>query len=88
MSDRDLIEYFQVELETHEVIFAEGVAAETLLVINGRENFASFVEYERLCENTPRPPMKPFAPYLGYAGGRPNSKDYDCRRLRPDPQGS
>jgi hypothetical protein len=70
MSDRDLIEYFHIELETHEVVFAEGVAAETLLVTEGRENFANFVEYERLYGNAPQPPMKPFARYLGYPGGR------------------
>jgi hypothetical protein len=58
------------QIATCEVIFAKGVAAETLLVINGRENFANFAEYERLYGNTLRPPVKPFASYLGYAGGR------------------
>ena len=37
------IEYFHVELETHEVIFAEGAAVETLLVMNEREAFASLI---------------------------------------------
>ena len=35
------IEYFHIELETHEVIFAEGAAVETLLVMNDHEAFAS-----------------------------------------------
>ena len=37
------IEYFHVELETHEVIFAEGAAVETLLVMNDHEAFASLI---------------------------------------------
>ena len=37
------IEYFHIELETHEVIFAEGVAAETLLVVKDREAFADLI---------------------------------------------
>ena len=70
MKDRDVIEYFHIELETHEVVFAEGVAAETLQVVDGQETFANFVEYEKLYGDAPRPPMKPFGPCLGYAGGR------------------
>ena len=58
MKDRDVIEYFHIELETHEVVFAEGVAAETLQVVDGQETFANFVEYERLYGDAPRPPMK------------------------------
>ena len=37
------IEYFHIELETHEVIFAEGAAAETLLVMKDREAFADLI---------------------------------------------
>ena len=32
MDDCEAIQYFHIELETHEVIFAEGAPAETLLV--------------------------------------------------------
>ena len=39
----EAIEYFHIELETHEVIFAEGVAAETLLVMKDREAFADLI---------------------------------------------
>jgi hypothetical protein len=70
MDDSEVIEYFHIELETHEVIFAEGAPAETLQVTNGREGFANFVEYERLYGSEERPAMKPFAPVLGYHGGR------------------
>jgi hypothetical protein len=70
MDDSEVIEYFHIELETHEVIFAEGAPAETLLVTTGREGFANFVEYERLYGSEERQAMKPFAPVLGYHGGR------------------
>jgi hypothetical protein len=67
MDDREVIEYFHIELETHEVVFAEGAPAETLLV-TGREGFANFVEYERLYGSEVRPAMKPFAPIHSYGG--------------------
>jgi hypothetical protein len=70
MDDRAVIDYFHIELETHEVIFAEGAPAETLLITNDREDFANFVEYERLYGSDERPAMKPFAPILTYKGGR------------------
>lgn len=66
MDDREVIEYFHVELETHEVIFAEGAPAETLLITDGREGFANFVEHERLYGSEERPAMKPFAPIFNY----------------------
>jgi Hint domain len=68
--DREVIEYFHIELETHEVVFAEGAPAETLLVTSDRENFANFVEYERLYGAGERPAMRPFAPILNYKGAR------------------
>jgi len=70
MDDREVIDYFHIELETHEVIFAEGAPAETLPVTADREDFANFVEYERLYGADERPAMKPFAPILKYKGGR------------------
>ena len=68
MDDMEVIEYFHIELETHEVIFAEGAPVETLLVTNDREGFANFVEYERVYGSEERPAMKPFAPILSYGG--------------------
>jgi hypothetical protein len=69
MDDREVIDYFHIELETHEVVFAEGAPAETLLVTSDRESFANFVEYERMY-GSERPPMKPFAPTIYYKGAR------------------
>jgi Hint domain len=70
MDDRDVIDYFHIELETHEVVFAEGAPAETMLITDDREDFANFVEYERLYGADKRPAMTPFAPVLRYEGGR------------------
>jgi hypothetical protein len=70
MDDRDVIDYFHIELETHELVFAEGALAETLLIGGDREDFANFVEYERLYGADERPAMKPFAPIIKYKGGR------------------
>jgi hypothetical protein len=44
MDDLEAIDYFHIELETHEVVFAEGTPAETLLGVNDRENFGNFVQ--------------------------------------------
>jgi hypothetical protein len=63
------IEYFHIELETHEVIFAEGAAVETLLVTDGRESFSNFVEHERLGRQVGQA-MMPYAPVLRYSTAR------------------
>jgi hypothetical protein len=64
------IEYFHIELETHEVILAEGAPVETLLLTSGRESFSNFIEYERLYGPNTYPAMIPYAPVLGYSRGR------------------
>jgi hypothetical protein len=64
------IDYFHIELETHQVIFAEGALAETLLVTSDREMFDNFVEYERLYGSAERQAMTPYAPIARYDGGR------------------
>jgi hypothetical protein len=85
------IEYFHIELETHEVIFAEGVAAETLLVINDREsfgdlireNFDNFSERQRLYGVENRAPMTPYAPRVCYNGRRSELKALLRRAVSP-----
>jgi Hint domain len=69
MDESVAVTYFHIELDSHEVIFAEGAPVETLLG-SGREVFSNFIEYERLYGGTERSAMKPFAPILGYRGGR------------------
>jgi hypothetical protein len=68
------IEYFHIELETHDVMLAEGAPVETLLVKQGREHFTNFVEYERLYGRGPTVAMVPCAPVLDYPGGRAHLK--------------
>jgi hypothetical protein len=68
------MEYFHIELETHEVILAEGAPVETLLLTSGRESFTNFVEYERLYGPDTYPAMVPYAPILAYARGRAHLK--------------
>ena len=68
MDDCNAIDYFHIELETHEVVFAEGTPAETLLVDNDREHFGNFVQYEQLYGAAKEAPMKPFAPRIEYQG--------------------
>jgi Hint domain len=68
------IEYFHIELETHEVILAEGAPIETLLNTYGRESFSNFIEYERLYGKETGPTMVPYAPVLAYHSARSHLK--------------
>jgi len=71
INDRAAFEYFHIEMETHEVVFAEGAPAETLLLEEcGREHFANFVEYEKLYGTGDERAMQPFAPHFEYGGAR------------------
>jgi hypothetical protein len=63
------IEYFHIEFETHEVIFAEGTAVESLLVMEDPETFENFVEYERAYGVDARP-MTPCARRICYNGAK------------------
>jgi hypothetical protein len=71
---RDRIEYFHLELEQHEVIFAQGAAAETFQLMNGREHFSNFIEYERLYGVDPRVATPSYVPNAGYNGRRSEFK--------------
>ena len=70
-SDMTAIEYYHIDLGTHEVLYAEGALVESLFDGDSdRENFSNFVEYERLYGAEPRPKMAPFAPILRYRNRR------------------
>jgi hypothetical protein len=72
---QETIEYYHIVLDTHEVILAEGVPAETLLLrASNYESFTNFVEYKRLYPAEPPLAMTPFAPIVGYEGGREHLK--------------
>lgn len=77
------IEYFHIELETHEVIFAEGLPTETFLVKYGREMFDNFVEYERLYGADDCSTTMPYSPIAGYNGGRSVLKALLRRAVSP-----
>jgi hypothetical protein len=64
-SDMSAIEYYHIEFDTHEVIYAEGALVESYDGWN-RETFSNFVEYERLYGRERQSEMKPFAPILRY----------------------
>ena len=70
------IEYYHIDLGTHEVICAEGALVESFIDEDGasRENFSNFVQYERLYGAEPQSKMTPFAPILKYRGRRQELK--------------
>ena len=63
------IEYFHIELETHDVILAEGAPAETYRLFENRETFSNFAEYFRLYGRKEEPTPS-YAPFLHYRGRR------------------
>jgi Hint domain len=63
------LEYYHVELDTHEVIYAEGALVESYDGSN-RDNFSNFIQYERLYGAEHQSKMTPFAPILRYHGRR------------------
>ena len=68
-SELSALEYYHVELDTHEVIYAEGALTESYDGTN-RDNFSNFIQYERLYGAEPQSKMTPFAPVLMYHGRR------------------
>jgi hypothetical protein len=70
-SDMSALEYYHIDLDTHEVLYAEGALVESFLEEDSeRENFSNFVQYERLYGAERRPKMTPFAPILAYRNRR------------------
>ena len=72
-SEMSAIEYYHVELDTHEVIYAEGALVESYDGSN-RDNFSNFIQYERLYGAERQSEMTPFAPILRYHGRRQELK--------------
>jgi Hint domain len=70
-SDMSAIEYYHIDLDTHEVIYAEGALVESFLDDgSNRESFSNFIQYERLYGVERQSKMTPFAPVLRYHGRR------------------
>ena len=68
-SEMSALEYYHVELDTHEVIYAEGALVESYDG-SSRDNFSNFMQYERLYGAECQSKMTPFAPILRYHGRR------------------
>jgi len=71
-SDMSALEYYHIELDTHEVMYAEGALVESFDG-SSRENFSNFVQYTRLYGER-QSSMTPFAPILRYPGRRQELK--------------
>src|ERR1700693_6379946 len=70
-SDTSAIEYYHIDLGTHQVIYAEGALVDSYFDDGcNRENFSNLVEYERLYGVQHQSKMTPFAPMLGYNNAR------------------
>jgi hypothetical protein len=70
-SQMSAMEYYHIDLDTHEVIYAEGALVESFLDDgSNRESFSNFIQYERLYGVERQSKMTPFAPILRYHGRR------------------
>jgi hypothetical protein len=65
--DRSELEYFHVKFESHDVIYAEGAACESLLTVS--ENAKNFADFYR-AHGFPESEQKPFAPIHSFWGRR------------------
>jgi hypothetical protein len=70
-SDMSEIEYYHIDLGTHEAVYAEGALVESFFDgLSEREHFSNFIEYQRLYGPEPETKMTPFAPILRYRNRR------------------
>jgi hypothetical protein len=69
-ADRQVLEYFHIELAEHDVVFAEGAATETLLPSADHKLFDNWREYEALYGAAPVAPARPFATEIHLTGAR------------------
>ncbi len=65
------LDYYNIVLDRHAVVLAEGAAVETFLMRgDGYRGFTNFSEYERLYPDEAEIVMQPCAPAMGYEGAR------------------
>ena len=65
------IDYYNIVLDTHEAVLAEGTAVETYLMRgDSYKSFTNFTEYQELYPNEADTITQPFAPLVGYEGAR------------------
>lgn len=73
--DAERLEYFHVELDTHDVLLAEGAPCESLLLAPERLwAFDNHAEYLALYGRPPEEAMAPYAPLASFNGGRSELK--------------
>ena len=65
--EHDELEYFQIKLDGHDVVYAEGAPVETMLKVD--ESALNFAEYYRLY-GAPEAETARCAPFATYGGGR------------------
>lgn len=68
--DPEVIDYFQIELLDHDIVYANGVAAETFFAKCDRTLFDNLSEYEALYGSQAAGEPVPFAPELSEGGVR------------------
>jgi hypothetical protein len=61
------IQYFQIELEGHEAVFANGAPSESFFATPLREKFANYQEYLDLYGAAPVEKMTPYKPIHRYS---------------------
>lgn len=81
--DTAVLDYFQIELFDHDVILAEGAAAETFLGSNDRSLFDNGAEYEALYGTKAEAEPVPFAPEISLSGRRRQVKSRLRSALAP-----
>ncbi|MHC5232351.1 Hint domain-containing protein [Brucella sp. LJL56] len=65
------IDYYNIVLDSHEAVLAEGAAVETYLMRgDSYKSFTNFAEYQELYPEEANIIMQPYAPLVGYEGAR------------------
>ncbi len=66
-----LIDYYNIVLDSHDAVLAEGAAVETYLMRgDSYRSFTNFAEYQELYPEEANIIMQPYAPLMGYEGAR------------------
>ncbi len=78
----DRLDYFHIELDSHDAVYAEGLPAETYRENGDRERFDNFIEYERRYGRSAGE-QKPFAPLVGYGSPRNRARSHLRSALSP-----
>lgn len=74
-ADTETIEYYNIMLDSHDIVVAEATPVETLQLFgDAYEKFDNFAEIKRLYPSGTHPNMAPFAPVIGEESGRQHLK--------------